>query len=470
MVLVTGGTGLLGRGIQAALADDPEAGDESWIFASSKDVNLIDWKSTEALFEKHKPTHVIHLAAKVGGLSDNASGIYTENTTMNGNVRDCSRIYNVQKLVSCLSTCVFSDKTGYPIDETMVHNGPPHPSSNAGYSVAMREVDDMNRIYKKMYGCNFTSIIPTNVYGPHDDYEIDGGDDVVIVDSNTVIPGLIHKCYLAKQKGEDLTLWGSGSPLRQFIHSEDLGRLTVWVMREYNDVEPIILSCDEAAEVPIDDVVQMVASAMKLEGKIVKDTTRSDGQHKKTVSNAKLRAFKPDYKFKPIEEGIQETVDWFLANYETASKGPEADVRMNMGPCGARLPELGKCKKVQVKEESGEKVPIQISDIEMNKASDSTDKLQDPLTRLNKVISYIEMSKATNISRPAVPQGQNIFARIVASVDPNTPLPDTGTDEWAKIHKRVADNPDQGRDRAYVIDEKNDAIEKSAFRSLPARG
>jgi len=313
VVLVTGGTGLVGKGIQKALEDDPLAKEETWIFASSKDVNLVDMTSTEALFEKHKPTHVIHLAAKVGGLFANLAGnveFYRENILMNDNVMECARIYNVQKLVSCLSTCVFPDKTSYPIDETMIHNGPPH-ESNVGYSVAKRMVDVMNHCYKKQYGCNFTSIIPTNVYGPHDNYSIENGH---------VIPGLIHKCYLAKQKGEDLTLWGTGSPLRQFIHSEDLGRLTVWVLREYDDVEPIILSVGEEAEVSIADVAEMVGKAMEMGGKIAKDTTRADGQFKKTASNAKLRTLKPDYEFKPIEEGIQETVDWFVANYETARK------------------------------------------------------------------------------------------------------------------------------------------------------
>jgi len=313
VVLVTGGTGLVGKGIQKALEDDPLAKEETWIFASSKDVNLVDMKSTEALFEKHKPTHVIHLAAKVGGLFANLAGnveFYRENILMNDNVMECARIYNVQKLVSCLSTCVFPDKTSYPIDETMIHNGPPH-ESNVGYSVAKRMVDVMNHCYKKQYGCNFTSIIPTNVYGPHDNYSIENGH---------VIPGLIHKCYLAKQKGEDLTLWGTGSPLRQFIHSEDLGRLTVWVLREYDDVEPIILSVGEEAEVSIADVAEMVGKAMEMGGKIAKDTSRADGQFKKTASNAKLRTLKPDYEFKPIEKGIQETVDWFVANYETARK------------------------------------------------------------------------------------------------------------------------------------------------------
>lgn len=104
---------------------------------------------------------------------------------------ECCREFNVAKLVSCLSTCVFPDKTSYPIDETMVHNGPPHPS-NEGYAYAKRMIDVMNKCYREEYGSNFTSIIPTNIYGPDDNYSIEDGH---------VIPGLIHKCYLAKQNG-----------------------------------------------------------------------------------------------------------------------------------------------------------------------------------------------------------------------------------------------------------------------------
>mmetsp|Transcript_62 Transcript_62/g.160 ORF Transcript_62/g.160 Transcript_62/m.160 type:complete len:320 (-) Transcript_62:236-1195(-) len=313
VVLVTGGTGLVGKGIEKSLENDPENVNEKWIFLSSKDGSLIDKASCEAIFEKYKPTHVIHLAAKVGGLYGNMRAnveFFRENQMMNDNIMDCCHKRGVKKLVSCMSTCIFPDKTTYPIDETMVHNGPPH-HSNMGYSMAKRMVDTLNHCYHQEYGCNFTSIIPTNVYGPYDNFNIADGH---------VIPGLIHKAYLAKQRGEDFTIWGSGTPLRQFIFNEDLGRLTVWVLRHYDQIDPIILSVDEAEEVSIKDVAMMILDAMDFKGNVVFDTEKSDGQHKKTASNAKLRKHLPDYKFKPIKEGIQEAVDWFVANYETARK------------------------------------------------------------------------------------------------------------------------------------------------------
>ena len=235
---------------------------------------------------------------------------YRENTLINDNIMENCRINNVTKLVSMLSTCIFPDKTSYPIDETMLHDGPPHPS-NEGYAYAKRLIDTMNRAYAEEYGCNFTSIIPTNIYGPSDNFSIQNGH---------VIPGLIHKCYNAKKDGTPFTIWGSGTPLRQFIYSGDLAELTVWVMRDYHSPDPITLSVDESAEVSIKDVAYAVAKAMKFDGEVVFDTTKADGQFKKTACNKKLRGLRPDYKFTTMEEGVQKAVDWFLANYDTCRK------------------------------------------------------------------------------------------------------------------------------------------------------
>lgn len=212
VVLVTGGTGLVGKAIETYVNNSPTIENEKWIFLGSKDGDIRSRKETEALFEKYNPTHVIHLAAKVGGLFANMKQkveFYRENVLMNDNIMECCRIYKVQKLVSFLSTCIFPDKTSYPINESMLHNGPPHPS-NEGYAYSKRLLDTMSRAYAEEYGCNFTSIIPTNIYGPNDNFLIENGH---------VIPGLIHKCYIAKRDGTPFTVWGSGKPLRQFIYS-----------------------------------------------------------------------------------------------------------------------------------------------------------------------------------------------------------------------------------------------------------
>jgi len=312
VVLVTGGSGLVGKAIEAVITAEPKP-HETWIFLSSKEGDLRDKDATRAIFEKYQPTHCIHLAALVGGLFRNMKfkvEFYRENVLINDNVMECCKDFKVKKLVSYLSTCIFPDQTTYPIDETMVHTGPPH-SSNAGYAYAKRMIDVLNRCYNEEYGCNFTSIIPTNIYGPHDNFSIEGGH---------VIPGLIHKCYLAKQNGTDFVIWGSGKPLRQFVYSIDLAKLSIWVMREYHSPEPIILSVGEEDEISIGEVAHLIAEAMQFEGNVVFDTSKSDGQFKKTANNAKLRSLQPDFQFTTMREGIANACRWFEENFAVARK------------------------------------------------------------------------------------------------------------------------------------------------------
>lgn len=308
-ILVTGGSGLVGQGIKSAWQKDPVEGEEFY-WASSKDCDLKDRESTKALFEKFKPTHVFHLAAKVGGLYGNMKAnleFFRINMKINDNVLSLSHEFGVKKVVSCLSTCIFPDKTTYPIDESMVQNGPPH-SSNYGYSYAKRMIDVMNRGYNEQYGCHFTSVIPTNVFGAHDNFNLE---------ESHVIPGLVRKLYdCTKQEPHTpFTVWGTGRARRQFIWSQDLGRLFLWVMRTYQETEPIILSVSGEEEISIDEAAKAVAKAYDFNGEWKYDTTRSDGQYKKTASNDKLRKYLPDFKFTPFDEAIQETVNWFKETY-----------------------------------------------------------------------------------------------------------------------------------------------------------
>jgi len=318
VVMVTGGSGLVGQGIKASI-DREKPADETYIYLTSKDGDLRDKEATRLIFEKYKPTHVIHLAARVGGLFSNMKykvEFWRENVAINDNVLHWAKEFAVEKVVSCLSTCIFPDKTTYPIDETMIHNGPPH-HSNEGYAYAKRMIDVINRCYPQQYGCMFTSVVPTNIFGPHDNFSIEDGH---------VLPGLMHKCLLAKQrlaKGEPggFEIWGSGTPLRQFIYSEDLGALLVWTMRDYDSIEPIILSVPESAEVSIKDAAMAVVKGMDYTGEVQFDTSKSDGQFKKTACNDKLMKLNPDFQFTPFAEAVEKTCKWFEANYETARKG-----------------------------------------------------------------------------------------------------------------------------------------------------
>ena len=216
----------------------------------------------------------------------------------------------VKKVVSCLSTCIFPDKTTYPINESMLHNGPPHTSNDA-YAYAKRMLEIHSKAYQEQYGDNFVCVIPTNIYGPHDNYSLEDGH---------VIPALIHRCYLNKHNNEKFMVRGTGKPLRQFIYSEDLARLIMWVLEKYEDKESIILSVGEKDEVSISDVARNIAKAYNYEHMIEFDSSFSDGQFKKTADNNKLMNLYGDYKFISIENGIKRSVKWFIENYEKCRK------------------------------------------------------------------------------------------------------------------------------------------------------
>ncbi|XP_015278231.1 PREDICTED: GDP-L-fucose synthase [Gekko japonicus] len=318
-ILVTGGSGLVGKAIGKLVAEGGAGRpDEVWIFLSSKDGDLTDAGQTKAIFERLQPTHVIHLAAMVGGLFRNIKynlDFWRNNVHINDNVLHTAYEFGVQKVVSCLSTCIFPDKTTYPIDETMIHNGPPH-DSNFGYSYAKRMIDVQNRAYFAQYGCCFTAVIPTNVFGPHDNFNIEDGH---------VLPGLIHKAYLAKKNGTPLTVWGTGKPRRQFIYSLvsfSKNNRFIKLQHHQRDGEETKMhqQIGEEDEVSIREAAECIVGAMNFKGELHFDTTKSDGQFKKTASNAKLKKYLPDFQFTPFPQAVKETCDWFCANYDTARK------------------------------------------------------------------------------------------------------------------------------------------------------
>jgi len=304
-ILVTGGSGLVGNGIQSITDEFKDK--YEFIFVSSKDYDLYDFKQTNKMFEDIQPHMVIHLAANVGGLYKNMNqkvDMFEKNLMINYNVVKCSHDHHVEKMVACLSTCIFPDKIEYPIDETMLHDGPPHGSNDA-YAYAKRMLEVHCSAYRASYGDNFVCIIPTNIYGPHDNFDLENAH---------VLPALIHKCYLAKLYDEDFIVRGSGKPLRQFIYSHDLAWLIMMVMENYNG-DNIILSVDETQEVSIECVARTIARCFDYEHRIVFDPSYSDGQYKKTVTNDRLQELLGnDYKFEftSIQDGCKKTVEWFI--------------------------------------------------------------------------------------------------------------------------------------------------------------
>ena len=232
-----------------------------------------------------------------------------KNLMINYNVIKCAHDYKVEKLIACLSTCIFPDDITYPITESMLHDGPPH-NSNDSYAYAKRMLEIHCKAYVDNYGDNFICVIPTNIYGPNDNFDLENGH---------VLPSLIHKCFLAKKENIDFVIRGTGKPLRQFIFSEDLAHQIIWVLNSYTDNKPIILSVPENQEISIGDVAKIIAKCFDYENKLFFDENYSDGQYKKTVSVDKLQNLIGDFNFTRVEDGIKKTVEWFN-NYSNEIK------------------------------------------------------------------------------------------------------------------------------------------------------
>jgi GDP-L-fucose synthase len=297
-LLVTGGNGLVGSSINC----DIKIG---------RQYDLTIPEETDKMILHHKPTHVIHCAGKVGGVMGNMNfkgDYFYDNIMINTNVIESSRKNGVKRLVSFLSTCIFPDDIEYPLTENKIHLGEPH-NSNYPYAYAKRMADIQIRAYREQYGLNYVSVIPTNIYGPNDNFSLTHGH---------VMPMLIHKLYLSQQNNTDFIVWGSGKPLREFIYSKDVAKLSEWAVYNYDESEPIIFS--PSNEISIMDLVDLLVKEFNFKGKVIFDSTKPDGQYRKHSDNSKLKSYLPDFKFTPIEVGIKETVKWFIENYEASKK------------------------------------------------------------------------------------------------------------------------------------------------------
>jgi GDP-L-fucose synthase len=297
--LVTGGSGMIGSAIEADLK------------IGRKDCDLTDWNEVNAFFKKHKPEEVIHTAAKVGGVWSNMhykGDFFRENILMNTFIIEAARLHGVKKLVAFMSTCIFPDKVEYPLNPQKIHLGPPHHSNDA-YAYAKRMVDIQLNAYREQYGLEYVSVIPTNIYGPNDLFDLENGH---------VIPTLIHRCSLAREQGNDFQVWGTGKPLREFIYSEDVARLSEWTVENYRGKEPLIFSTSE--ETSIKTVVEMIVELLNFKGKVEWLSDKPDGQFRKPSDNSSIKSLVPEFKFTNLYDGLKKTIVWFENNYPNIRK------------------------------------------------------------------------------------------------------------------------------------------------------
>jgi GDP-L-fucose synthase len=234
--------------------------------------------------------------------------MFEDNMKMGMNILKACYLSKVKKVVSCLSTCIFPDQIEYPIRESMLHNGAPH-WSNDSYAYAKRMLEVLSRAYQESYGCKYVCIIPCNVYGKWDNFSLTDGH---------VIPSLIHRAYLAKRDNCDFVVRGSGKPLRQFVYSEDLAKMILWTLFEYEGMDSLILADEK--EWSIAEVAEIIAQSFGIEDRIVFDVSSEDGQMMKTASVQKWKELSGGIVMKEMREGVKEVVDWFIKYYEKARK------------------------------------------------------------------------------------------------------------------------------------------------------
>lgn len=298
--LVTGSSGLLGSEIVSL--------DSSTIGLSSKQCDLTDSAWAITSLDPGQVDTVIHCAARVGGVkanTDYVADFFDDNMKMNMNVmRACKE--SGLKLVSVLSTCIYPDApyVKYPLTEDQLHMGPPHPS-NFGYAYAKRMLEVQARAYRQQHGCNFISVIPNNLYGPNDNYDLNSGH---------VIPALIRKFHEAKIYGYDhVNVWGSGKPLREFTFARDAAKIILWLAENYDGAEPVNIGNPE--QISIMTLAHMIAEEVGYEGGGNFDKSKPDGQYQKPSSNEKLLSLGWKGEYTPLREGLRETINVFKERY-----------------------------------------------------------------------------------------------------------------------------------------------------------
>jgi len=297
--LITGGTGLIGSHFKDGIK------------VNSTDYNLLKEADVIKMYEDHRPDTVVHLAAKVGGLGANMNYLadfFYQNIMMNTQVIHHAREFGVKRMMCFTSTCVFPNEIEYPLTEGKIHLGPPH-SSNYAYAYSKRMVEVQCRASNDQYGTNYFNVIPVNVYGSNDNFDLE---------NSHVVPGLIHKVHLAMINDTDLTVWGSGNPLREFIYAKDIADISERLLCDYKGNDPVILTTSE--ETSIRDLTNLICDIFGFKNKIIFDGSKPDGQFRKPSSNEKLRSIIGDYKFTPLREGLEETIDWFKKTYPNIRK------------------------------------------------------------------------------------------------------------------------------------------------------
>jgi GDP-L-fucose synthase len=299
-VYVAGHNGMVGSAIVRRLKRDYFT---NIIERSSSEVDLRDQRQVRRLFDETTPDYVFLAAAKVGGIMANstypAQFIY-DNLMIEANVINAAHEHGVKKLLFLGSSCIYPKLAPQPIKEEYLLTGPLE-ETNEAYAVAKIAGIELCKFYRRQYGRDFISAMPTNLYGPNDNFDLQ---------SSHVLPALIRKIHEAKVQGaEEVVIWGTGEPRREFLHVDDLADACLFLMDRYSEEMHINVGTGE--DVRIIELAQMIAEVVEYKGRITKDLTKPDGTPRKLLDVSRLNNLGWRYSMS-LEEGIGKTYQWFL--------------------------------------------------------------------------------------------------------------------------------------------------------------
>lgn len=301
-IFVAGHRGLVGSAILRRLE---RKGHSNLIVRTSQELDLRDAPQVERFFESERPEFVFLAAAKVGGIVANDSyrgDFIRDNLLIQTHTIDAARRHGVRKLMFLGSTCIYPREAPQPMHEDAILTGPLEPT-NSAYAMAKLAGLEMVAAYREQFGFNGISIMPTNLYGPGDNFDLE---------TSHVLPALLRRFHEAKlARSSSVTIWGTGSPLREFLHCDDLADAIVWLMANYDDGQ--MLNVGTGEEVSILDLARLVAKVVGFDGDVLTDPSRPDGTPRKLCDSSRLHALGWRPKI-DLENGIRSTYEWYLSH------------------------------------------------------------------------------------------------------------------------------------------------------------
>jgi GDP-L-fucose synthase len=308
-ILVTGGAGFLGSFVVEKLQ---ERGCKDIFVSRSKDYNLVEMEAVKRLYAAVKPDTVIHLAARVGGIGANRTNpgkFFYENLMMGVQMMEVGRQVGLEKFLAIGTVCAYPKFTPVPFKEEDFWNGYPE-ETNAPYGLAKKMLLVQAQAYRQQYGFNAVYLLPVNLYGPRDNFDLE---------SSHVIPALIKKCVDAMSQPPtsnlqppSITVWGTGKATREFLYVEDCAEAIVLAVEKYNKSEPVNIGA--GFEISIKELVKLIAKLTAFKGEILWDASKPDGQPRRMLDTT--RAFK-EFSFRAktsLEEGLKKTINWYLSS------------------------------------------------------------------------------------------------------------------------------------------------------------